>query len=145
MSSNKIPALDALQATLLISKHLTALLPFLLALRNVPVATLERVGLIQSLAREIAGEGEFARDWYTALELLTGEDLSTRSVADLLELSVEQLSNGRLGEVWQVAYKIGLLDEALMGQWLLWEGLTGRLESRDDSGHREGGGDAVSD
>jgi hypothetical protein len=74
-----VPALDALQAAMLITKHLDTLLPFLLALRRVPGHLPQRVGLLQSIAHDIAGDPEFAGDWYTALELLTGDDLSARS------------------------------------------------------------------
>jgi hypothetical protein len=112
---NRISALDALQAVLLITKHLDTLLPFLLALRRVPGHLPQRVGLLQSIAHDIAQDPEFAGDWYTALELLTGDDLSARSVADLLALSVTHLSpragtssNGRLGDVWSTAFRIGM-------------------------------------
>lgn len=113
-----------MEAALLITKHLDALLPFLLALKRVPARLPQRVGLLQSIARDVAGDPDLARDWYRALELLVGEDLSARSAADLLILSVEHLSpNGRLGDVWGVAHEIGLLDERSMGQWVLFSGL----------------------
>ena len=122
----EVSALDALQAVLLITAHLDTLLPFLLALRRVPGQVPERVGLLQSIARDIAGDPDLARDWYAALELLSGEDLSSRSVADLLALSVEVASNGRLGDVWRAAFDIGLLDEEMIQRWVMWQGLTGR-------------------
>jgi hypothetical protein len=78
-----VPALDALQAVLLITKHLDTLLPFLLALRRVPGHLPQRVGLLQSIAHDIAGDPEFAGDWYGALELLTGDDLSARGGSTL--------------------------------------------------------------
>lgn len=131
--SQQVPALDAIQAILLITKHLGTLLPFLLALRRVPGHLPQRVGLLQSIARDIAGDPDLARDWYAALELLSGEDLSSRSVADLLVLSVGLSSNGRLGDVWRVAFDIGLLDEALIQRWVMWEGLTNRPERPRDS------------
>jgi hypothetical protein len=113
-----VPALDALQAVLLITKHLDTLLPFLLALRRVPGHLPQRIGLLQSIAHDIARDPEFAGDWYGALELLTGDDLSARSVADLLALSVDQLSNGRIGNVWSTAFRIGLLDEEMIQRWI---------------------------
>jgi hypothetical protein len=122
----EVSALDALQAVLLITAHLDTLLPFLLALRRVPGRVPGRVGLLQSIARDIAGDPDLARDWYTALELLSGEDLSSRSVADLLALSVEVSSNGRLGDIWRTAFEIGLLDEDMIQRWVMWEGLAGR-------------------
>jgi hypothetical protein len=128
--SQGVPALDALQAVLLITKHLGTLLPFLLALRRVPGHLPQRIGLLQSIARDIAADPDLAKDWYTALELLSGEDLSNRSVADLLALSVELSSNGRLGDVWRVAFDIGLLDEGLIQRWVMWEGLTGQDPTR---------------
>lgn len=119
-----VPALDALQAVMLVSKHLSTLLPFLLALRRVPIESLQRIGLLESLARDIANDGEFARDWYRALELLTGQDLSTRSVADLLRLSTSEFSSTSIGIIWRVASEIGLIDEDIIGQWVIFEGLT---------------------
>ena len=119
-----VPAFDALQAALLITKHLSTLLPFLQALRQVPGEMPQRVGLLQAIAGEIANDRDFARDWYAALELLAGEDLSSRSVADLLALSVDHLSNGRMGDVWGTAFRVGLIDDAALQHWILYEGLT---------------------
>ena len=119
-------ALDDLQAVLLLAKHLDALLPFLLALRRIPGKLPQRVGLLQGIAKEIASDGEFAADWYGALELLSGEDLSCRSVADLMALSVDLLSNERLGDVWGTAFRIGLFDESLLQRWVVFDGLTNR-------------------
>lgn len=119
-------ALDDLQAVLLLTKHLDALLPFLLALRRIPGEFPQRVGLLQQIAKEIASDSEFACDWYGALELLSGEDLSCRSVADLMKLSVDLLSCERLGDIWGTAFQIGLFDEALLQRWIMFDGLIDR-------------------
>ncbi len=115
----KLTALDDLQAVLIITKHLDTLLPWLLALKRVPNKIPQRVGLIQRIARDIAENVEIAQDWYHALELLSGEDLSTRSVVDLMELSVKLLAVEKLGDVWSTAYQIGLIDEKMMQQWIV--------------------------
>jgi len=117
--------MDELRAVLLITKHLSALLPFLLALKRVPGILPQRVGLLQGIARKIAEDGELVQDWYHALELLSGEDLSSRSVADLMELSVELLSVDNLGDVWRTAYQIGLVDERMLQQWIMVDGIRG--------------------
>lgn len=129
MSEQNIPALDALQAVMLVTKHLDTLLPFLLALRRVPKQLPQRIGLLQSIACDIANSADFAKDWYEALTLLSGEDLSNTSVAQLLSKSVELLSNDRVGDIWRVAFDIGLLDESLIQKWVVFEGLT-----RNDNG-----------
>lgn len=126
----QVTAFDALQAVLLITKHLSSLLPFLQALRRVPAQLPQRVGLLQTIAGEIANDVDFARDWYAALGLLVGEDLGNRSVADLLALSVEHLGNGRLGDVWGTAYQIGLIDDEALQHWVLYEGLTNDATTR---------------
>lgn len=123
-TETKTQAVDALQAVLILTKHLNDLLPFLLALKRVPKELPQRVGLLQETARKIAGSGELAADWYEALELLRGEDLSARSVADLLLLSIEHLSGPALGDVWSAAYQIGLLDDTALAQWVLYDGLS---------------------
>lgn len=120
----RISALDAFRAVVLIAKHLDKLLPFLLAAKRIPAQLPQRIGLLQQLAREIAEDAELARDWFQALELLTDEDLSSRSVADLLQLAVAQLTSEQLGDVWSAAFSIGLLDEESLQPWLLFEGIT---------------------
>jgi hypothetical protein len=45
-NGHAVSAIDALQAVLLITKHLDDLLPFLMALRRVPAELPQRVGLI---------------------------------------------------------------------------------------------------
>lgn len=126
MDEREIPALDQLQAVLLITKHLDTLLPFLLALRRIPADLPQRVGLLQTIAREIAGEPDLARDWYTALELMTGEDLSNTSAGELLHFAIEQSRNARWEDVWRVAFRIGLIDEGMLDRWALFAGLTDR-------------------
>lgn len=116
-------ALNDLRAVLLITKHLVVLLSFLLAIRNVPDKLPRRIGLLERVARGIAEDPELAQDWYSALELLSGEDLSARSVAELMELSVELLSVENLGDVWRIAYQIGLIDEDMLKQWVMLEEL----------------------
>jgi hypothetical protein len=116
-------ALDKIKAVLLLTKHLDTLLPVLVSLRRVPPELSQRLPLIQSLARDIANDAELAQDWYTALSLLSGDDLEGKSVADLLKLSVAVLSES-LGDVWGAAFEIGLINEDALKKWVIWNGLT---------------------
>jgi hypothetical protein len=127
MTSNngrKVSSLDALQAVLLITKHLDDLLPFLMALRQIPAEIPQRVGLIQQTARMIGTDADLARDWYVALQLLTGQDLSTKSVADLITMTPEVMASPALGDVWQAAFNLGLINEDLVHHWIFFQALT---------------------
>ncbi len=117
-------ALDTLQAVMLLSKHLTDMLPFLMACTNVPAEVPQRLGLIQETMRAVAGDPEFAQDVYMAMCLLAGEDLSAKSLADLMLLAPDLLGNGALGDVWGAAYQIGLIDESVLRKWVLFDSLT---------------------
>lgn len=116
-------ALDAIQATVLITKHLDRVLPWLVALSRVPASTPQRVFVLKEIATEIANHFDVASDFYRALELLTGEDLSTRSVADLLIAGHAALTEGRMADLWSTAYKLGVIEEDAVQRWLLFEGL----------------------
>ena len=117
-------ALDTLQAIMLLSKHLTDILPFLMACTQVPADVPQRLGLIQETMRTVVGEHELAKDVYAAMTLLAGEDLSAKSLADLMLLAPELLGNGALGDIWGAAYQIGLIDEIVLREWVLYDSLT---------------------
>jgi len=119
-----VSSLDALQAVLLISRHLGDLLPFLMALRRIPAKIPQRVGLIQETARMIGTNGELARDWYMALQLLSGQDLSTKSVADLITMTPKVVRNPALGDVWRAAFDLGLINEDLAKHWVFFQAVT---------------------
>ena len=118
-----ISSIDALQAVLLITKHLSDLLPFLIALRRIPAETPQRIGLIQETARMIGTDEDLARDWYMALQLLTGQDLSTKSVADLIAMTPDVAGSAALGDVWRAAFDLGLIDEDLAKHWVFFQAL----------------------
>jgi len=120
----KVSSIDALQAILLITQHLDHLLPFLMALRRIPAEIPQRVGLIQETARTIGNAGDLARDWYMALQLLTGQDLSTKSVADLILMTPEVMKSAALGDVWRAAFTLGLIDEELAKHWVFFQTLS---------------------
>jgi len=122
-NGRKASTLDALQAVLLITQHLDDLLPFLMALRRIPAQIPQRVGLIQETARLIGKNGDLARDWYAALQLLTGQDLSTKSVADLILMTPETMRSEALGDVWGAAFTLGLIDENLAKHWVFFKTL----------------------
>lgn len=135
MNGNNGHVLEKLEAVLLITKHLRRLLPFLLALRQVPAQAPQRVELLQSIADDIASDPSMASDWYKAMSLFSGEDLSSSSVAELLLRSVNLFRDGGLNELWSAAFSIGLLDEKSLQEWVLLEGLAyGRTGSRGRTG-----------
>ncbi len=108
---------------MLITRHLDDLLPFLMALRRIPAEIPQRMGLIQETARTIALDKDLARDWYMALQLLTGQDLSTKSAADLIKMTPEVMASEALGDVWRAAFDLGLIDEDLAKHWVFFQTL----------------------
>lgn len=83
-----------------------------------------RLGLLQAIAKQLANNYEAVTDCYDALELLTGEDLSGNSVSDLLGLAVQHLGHGALADIWRAAFDVGLINEAALQQWIIYEGVT---------------------
>ena len=117
--------LDALEAVLLLTGHLTDVLPLLTAAQRVPSGSVGRIGLVEGMAKRIVADRELVQDFYRALGLLAGRDISALSVAELILLSKDLLEGPALGDVWRAAYAIGLLTEDLVAQWVLYDSLTG--------------------
>lgn len=69
----------------------------------------------------IADDQELLGDWYKAVCLLAGEDLSAKSVFELLDLAVELLKPGGVADIWRVAYDLGLLEESHVQEWIMYE------------------------
>ncbi len=89
-----------------------------------PADVPQRIGLLQGIARDIANDPEFAVDWYEAMELLAGEDISNLNVAELLLLSIDLLQHESIGDVWRAAFSIGLLRERSVQHWVILEGVS---------------------
>lgn len=117
--------LDALQAVLLLTGHLTDVLPLLAATQRVPVDNVARVGLLEGMAKRIAYNRDLVLDFYEAMELLAGRDLSGESVADLILLSKDLLEGPAIGEIGKAAHRLGLIDEDLLAQWVLYDSMRG--------------------
>ena len=117
--------LDALQAVLLLTAHLTDVLPLLTAVVGVPSGAFERITLLEGMAKRVVADRELVREFYDALGLLAGRDITALSVADLILLSKDLLEGPALGEIWRAAYAIGLLNEDLVARWVLYDSLTG--------------------
>lgn len=85
---------------------------------------MRRLGLLQQIARTIAEEPQLASDFYDALELLAGEDISGYSAVDLLEMAVGYLGRGGVADIWEVAFRLRLLNENQVQRWIIYGGLT---------------------
>jgi hypothetical protein len=79
------------------------------------------------MAVELADDEELLGDWYKAVCLLAGEDLSAKSLFELLDLSVELLGPEGVADIWRVAYDLKLLEEKHVQQWILYEGIVDGL------------------
>lgn len=110
---------------MLLTGHLTDVLPLLAAAKGVPPDAMDRIGLLEGMAKRIVADRELVQDFYRALGLLAGRDISGLSVAELILLSKDLLEGPALGDVWRAAYTIGLINEDLVAQWVLYDNLTG--------------------
>ena len=110
---------------MLLTAHLVDVLPLLAAAKGIPAGAFERIGLIEGMAKRIVTDRELVQDFYKALGLLAGRDISALSVADMLLLSKDLLAGPAVGDIWRAAYSIGLLDEELVSRWVLYDNLAG--------------------